>query len=281
MARDRKIRERTVWIGYAMHSERLRQYVSAEMIIDTSEMRVILREKNRCEYCGNKAYGVMSSPEIVDNELMCEECYDVKYRTTCELCEEILHNENFKKYNYFTAKMIKNNSLYGMVPGIYEVIDSPTHRSCIVFGFDGLYNDSYRLIRAIDLDIIKDTELYTADTICDTCAEYYAKASLMQLTNEYRNTNVRRYHAKINKVINMRAEVMKAFPDIHAKKRVKTADGQWASTGDTVLIHYDPYVISEINFDYVLGEMGFKTDPSEEYNERGNKIKTIISRRKQ
>ncbi len=140
------------------------------------QLKLIVQDNYKCQYCDKSIWELTDFPVVVlDDRILCEECYDENYYEVCDLCEEkyekVEEQEEFPK-----APFYYNRSDPEHVAGIYEAINYPIWSSnyfeCDVFW------DNVRLVCTLKDFIEKKKwkdDIEGAEHICDDCYEFAKK----------------------------------------------------------------------------------------------------------
>ena len=121
-----------------------------------------------CERCGEKLdeEEAESPQRDRDGDIICDECFELKYTYICPICREMF-NEDFSKEispEYFLVSEDTSEDL-NLTPGIYEITSYP------------FYADSMIEIHIFKTAVNKIADLpkgtYEDDTqyVCSNCAE--------------------------------------------------------------------------------------------------------------
>ena len=156
------------------------EYNSTDEVSD-EDIKILIRHDCECDNCGKSIFELDDFPDI-DNEkdeLLCEYCFDSKYRVHCPICEEsyLLSDSEQKRFviTEETAKELKT------IPGIYEILKYPFFLANCVTGFEMFFDDSIRLIVPIRINELKKIECgencceVSSDMICPECEAKYIR----------------------------------------------------------------------------------------------------------
>lgn len=116
-----------------------------------------------CSYCYKDLEGeAADNPRIVDDEPLCDECYQEHHQEYCSLCEECFDKPTCAAEGFYYFAI--NNEI-GLKPGIYQTLEWPFY-SCDLFG-DNLHVDQ-ELLKQIR-PLYDDSEPESG-IICPECA---------------------------------------------------------------------------------------------------------------
>jgi hypothetical protein len=100
------------------------KFSSSPIKISDKEIEFVIARDCECDNCGESIFEMSDFPEInIENdELLCEKCYDHKYKDTCVICEEVydlsdLPTEFPKSPFYYIGPQNKS--------GIYHALEWP------------------------------------------------------------------------------------------------------------------------------------------------------------
>lgn len=136
------------------------EYSSSPIEVDEEEIKLLIEHDCECDNCGESIFEMDDFPEINidEKEVLCENCYDQKYRDTCVICEEVydlsdLPTEFPKSPFYYIGTQNKS--------GIYHALNWPVFSAATGgLGDTYIWWDSVEFICSIE-DFLKshDPEL--------------------------------------------------------------------------------------------------------------------------
>lgn len=64
------------------------EYNSSPHRFDDAQIQLIIEHDCECDHCGKSIFELDDFPDVSveRKEVLCEECYDEEYRTTCPIC---------------------------------------------------------------------------------------------------------------------------------------------------------------------------------------------------
>lgn len=150
-----------------------------------------------CCYCDNELEGEeLESPYTnKEGEPICDDCHYEYFREVCPICEDSYDKPTTPEETFFVVSKEAGeeyNELSGITPGIYSVLEYPFFFGDIVTGFNGLYGDSIKLIKELDINSMLrklcpgKMESVNADMICPDCASKYSRSeNFAQIRHNY------------------------------------------------------------------------------------------------
>ena len=145
-----------------------------------------------CDYCGETLDECeLENPfKDVDDNILCDLCYEINYRNTCVICEESYDKPTKPEELFFViATEVKDDVLmHPIIPGIYQTTSWPYFLAATGFGFEMLYESSIKLVRALDINSIlkklySSHEYIGGDEICSECADKYGNVKYKKRVN--------------------------------------------------------------------------------------------------
>ncbi|MBP1614517.1 MAG: hypothetical protein H6Q13_1965 [Bacteroidetes bacterium] len=155
-------------------------YSSSPHEFTDEQLDFIIAHDSQCDNCGKSIYEMCDFPEVLidKDELLCEECYDDEYRTTCPLCEEYYEKEDMTDYFFITKDISKQ--VHKPV-GMYKILKYPFYYGDCISGFDAFFDDVIEKVSDLNIEeaysIINpnNKEEVLMDCICPDCAEKYLR----------------------------------------------------------------------------------------------------------
>ena len=165
---------------------------------DTNEeLDIIIKENCKCGHCGKSIFDMDDFPEIIDNQILCEECYKDEYRDICPICEEYYDLNDVNKipfpkapFYWFNSQTKEEWEKYNSnqkyhKSGIYQAINHPIFTAATGgIGGSWIWWDNVEFICSIE-DFIKANKGFIweeyeewlsdinredcANFICDSC----------------------------------------------------------------------------------------------------------------
>lgn len=82
------------------------EYSSSPYEFDDEQIQLIIEHDCECDHCGKSIFELDDFPcvSIERKEVLCEDCYDEEYRTTCPICEESWEIDEMTDY-FFHLKI--------------------------------------------------------------------------------------------------------------------------------------------------------------------------------
>ena len=82
------------------------EYNSSPHRFDDAQIQLIIEHDCECDHCGKSIFELDDFPDVSveRKEVLCEECYDEEYRTTCPICEESWEIDEMTDY-FFISKI--------------------------------------------------------------------------------------------------------------------------------------------------------------------------------
>ncbi len=157
------------------------EYNSSPHRFNDAQIQLIAEHDCECDHCGKSIFELDDFPDVSveRKEVLCEECYDEEYRTTCPICEESWEIDEMTDY-FFISKT--NSKEVGKSPGIYKVLERPFYYGNFLTGFDAFFDDAIQKVSDIDIEkaysILHprlNKENITLDCMCPHCAEKYLR----------------------------------------------------------------------------------------------------------
>jgi hypothetical protein len=123
-----------------------------------------------CFKCGDElSEEEIVNPREIDNEIICDNCYDDSL-SVCEICASSFEESENPKDTYFYIN--NETSTNDMPMGLYEGVEFPIYSSD--YFSVHLITGNSRCIKKIDLEKILDKEI-GSEFICQECFEKYSK----------------------------------------------------------------------------------------------------------
>lgn len=139
-------------------------------------------DRNRnfeCENCGGNVFewGGYPNYDKEDNDLLCDNCYDDRFRTSCPVCEESFDKDEMTEHFFITKEISKT---VHKEPGLYKILRYPLYYGDCVFGFDAFFDDALEKVSDIDISkagkvINLDYDDVKLDCICPDCLAKYSR----------------------------------------------------------------------------------------------------------
>lgn len=156
-------------------------YNSSPYEFDDKQLQFIIKHECECDYCGKSIFELDDYPNVSveRNEVLCEDCYNEEYRTTCPICEESWEIDEMTDY-FFISKA--NSKEVGKQSGIYKILEHPFFYGDCVTGFNSFFDGAIQKVSDIDIEEIysilhpqlcKDS--LTLDCMCPHCAKKYLR----------------------------------------------------------------------------------------------------------
>lgn len=175
--------------------------------VSDREIGILIAHNCDCDNCGDSIFGMDDFPNVKKGEVLCENCYRDKYMLDCPICENYFYKALKPKDEVI---IISKEAVeqYGMEvkPGFYRVIEWPYHYGNIVTGFEGLYNNSIKLIKELDINSMlyklqphNGTEKVSAGECCHDCMKKYTGQS--KIINNYVDKKYGRQWIKLLKEV--------------------------------------------------------------------------------
>lgn len=182
-------------------------FSSSPQKLSKTDLALIIKTGCECEYCGKSVFEMYDFPNITNDELLCEDCYMEKYYETCPICETSFEKpEKPIDEVLVISKESAKECQMGIEPGFYQVLKYPYFYGNCVTGFDRLFNDNLKLIRACDINSML-YKLYpyggrykiNADSCCPDCMLKYTGQS--EIKNNYCNKRYGKQRVKLEKQV--------------------------------------------------------------------------------
>lgn len=157
------------------------EYNSSPYEFDDKQIQLIIEHDCECDHCGKSIFELDDFPcvSVERKEVLCEDCYDEEYRTTCPICEESFETDEMTDY-FFISK--SNSKEVGMPSGIYKILERPFYYGDCVTGFDAFFDGAIQKVSDIDIEEVYsilhprlDKGYITLDRMCPDCAEKYLR----------------------------------------------------------------------------------------------------------
>ena len=157
------------------------EYSSSPYEFDDEQIQLIIEHDCECDHCGKSIFELNDFPcvSIERKEVLCEDCYDEEYRTTCPICEESWEIDEMTDY-FFISK--SNSKEVGKPSGIYKILERPFYYGDCVTGFDAFFDGAIQKVSDIDIEEVYsilhpriNKENITLDCMCPHCAEKYLR----------------------------------------------------------------------------------------------------------
>ena len=157
------------------------EYSSSPYEFDDDKLQLIIKHDCECDHCGKSIFELDDFPDVSveRNEVLCEDCYDEEYRTTCPICEGSWEIDDMTDYFFISkanSKEVRNPS------GIYKILERPFYYGDCVTGFDTFFDGAIQKVSDIDIEevySILHPQLYkenlTLDCMCPRCSEKYLR----------------------------------------------------------------------------------------------------------
>ena len=156
-------------------------YNSSPYEFDPQQIQLIIEHDCECDHCGKSIFELNDFPDVSveRKEVLCEDCYDEEYRTTCPICEESWEIEEMTDY-FFISKA--NSKEVRSPSGIYKIMKRPFYYGDCITGFDAFFDDAICKVSDIDIEEVYSIlhpqlckGALTLDCICPHCAEKYLR----------------------------------------------------------------------------------------------------------
>lgn len=168
------------------------EYCSSPHNFTEDEISTIIDSGCKCDYCGKSIFKLDDFPEVRNNEVFCEECYEEHFMAICPVCEEHYEpDEKDGEYFFITKETQKTTH----VPiGLYRVKEHPFYYGDCISGFDAFFDGAIEQVNDLDIEELKNIRLgcmkyeeeVETDMICPDCAKkYMAYTNLMKVTPAY------------------------------------------------------------------------------------------------
>lgn len=168
------------------------RYSSSPVPIDEDKVVILIEHDCECDYCGKSIFELDDFPEILKekDEVLCEDCYDEKYRDICPVCEdyyliEDVKEGNFPKFPFFYYNPYDKDDdktdyteNYKQPSGVYEAKIGPVFISAVGgIGDCWIQWDNLQLICTSD-ELLSEHPKYKdffsgddlkAQFVCDSC----------------------------------------------------------------------------------------------------------------
>lgn len=157
------------------------EYNSSPYEFDDAQIQLIIEHDCECDHCGKSIFELDDFPDVSveRKEVLCEDCYDEEYRTTCPICEESWEIDEMTDY-FFISKA--NSKEVGKPSGIYKILERPFYYGDCVTGFDAFFDGAIQKVSDIDIEEVYsilnsrlDKGNITLDCMCPDCAEKYLR----------------------------------------------------------------------------------------------------------
>ena len=127
------------------------EYSSSPYEFDDEQIQLIIEHDCECDHCGKSIFELDDFPcvSIERKEVLCEDCYDEEYRTTCPICEESWEIDEMTDY-FFISK--SNSKEVGKPSGIYKILKRPFYYGDCVTGFDAFFDGAIQKVSDIDIE---------------------------------------------------------------------------------------------------------------------------------
>lgn len=137
-----------------------KEYSSSPIEVNEKEIQLLIELDCECANCGESIFKLDDFPniDVEKKEVLCEECYDQRYRASCVICEESyelsdLPDEFPKSPFYYIGNQKKS--------GIYHALQYPVFSAaCGGLGYTYIWWDSLEFVCSME-DFLKshDPEL--------------------------------------------------------------------------------------------------------------------------
>jgi hypothetical protein len=156
-------------------------FSSSPIEIDQIKIDFIIKNECQCSNCRTSIFEMNDFPNLLidDDELLCEDCYDDKYREICPICEDYYDIKDYTSDYFVLNEEIAKET--GKNPGIYKILKRPFFYGNILTGFDAFFDDSIQLLVSIKINEYKKIECgdgcyeVNTNTICPECVEKFVK----------------------------------------------------------------------------------------------------------
>ena len=134
-----------------------------------------------CSYCSDQLdEDEIENPYVDDcDEIMCDDCYKEHYMETCPICEEWYEKPTNPEETFFVVSKEASEECE-VEAGFYQVTDFPYWLGATGFGFEMLFKNAIKLIRACDINSMlqklhRGSEKIGADECCSECVKKYTE----------------------------------------------------------------------------------------------------------
>ncbi len=157
------------------------EYSSSPYEFGDEHIQLIIDHDCECDHCGKSIFELDDFPyvSIERKEVLCEDCYDEEYRTTCPICEESCEIDEMTDY-FFISK--SNSKEVGKPSGIYKMLERPFYYGDYITGFDAFFDGAIQKVSDIDIEEVYsilhprlNKENLTLDCMCPDCTEKYLR----------------------------------------------------------------------------------------------------------
>ncbi|MBB4036584.1 hypothetical protein GGR21_002490 [Dysgonomonas hofstadii] len=138
------------------------------------------REKDfECENCGKGVFEWGGYPNYHKEyqDLLCDDCYDDKFRTSCPICEDSYDNDEMTEHFFITKEISK---IVHKEPGLYKILEYPFYYGDCVTGFDAFFDNALEKVSGMDISKVGkmlgiDYDDVKLDCICPDCLIKYTR----------------------------------------------------------------------------------------------------------
>ncbi|WP_017258418.1 hypothetical protein [Pedobacter arcticus] len=161
------------------------EFSSYPKSIDENEIAFIEENDCQCTSCGKSIFELDDFPKILieDKELLCEDCYDERYREDCPICEEYYDTKDYTSdYIVINEELSKETR---MTSGIYKILERPFFFGSILSGFDAFFDNTLELV--VDIKINEHKKIDCGDNcqevnsgcICPDCEQSFVHEKML------------------------------------------------------------------------------------------------------
>lgn len=168
------------------------EYNSSPHEFNKEQLQLIIKHDCECDNCGKSIFEMDDFPDVSveREEVLCEYCYDEKYRTICPICEDSWEINEMTDYFFiskYNSKEVRKSS------GIYKILKRPFYYGDCVTGFDDFFDEAIEKVSDINIEEVYsilhpqlNKEDLTLDCMCPHCSEkYLRKDNFIKADNLY------------------------------------------------------------------------------------------------
>lgn len=166
------------------------EYSSSPRKLSAWDFRRLKKADYCCEQCGDSIFELDDFPDINADGVYCEDCHRELYYDTCHVCQEDYEKPKKPTDRYFVVSK-ESEGEAGVRAGFYQVTKYPYFLAAVAFGFECLFEDSIKLLKACDINSMlrkidgNNYDKVNANECCESCAKKYS--GITPLVNNYSN----------------------------------------------------------------------------------------------
>lgn len=154
------------------------KYASSPVNVSDEEISLLINRELQCGRCSVSIFETYDFPEIRDESVYCEDCYNDIFRVICPICQESFENsETVETYRFIITPELCEEARIKTVPGIYQALEFPIYLANCVTGFDFFFEHAIKLLAPINEDSpLSQKEFESSGEICDECFQKYVSS---------------------------------------------------------------------------------------------------------